>query len=120
AHDAARGLTLLGFAGGELLVPLQAAQPGDALRVRVRARDVAIATARPEGLSVQNVLPATIEAIAPGQAREAMLRLRVGESGLLARVTEDAVSRLALAAGAAVWALVKSVSLGDRSRDVEV
>jgi molybdate transport system ATP-binding protein len=120
AHHAGRGLSRLGFAGGELLVPLQAAAVGTRLRVRVRARDISVATVRPEGLSVQNVLPAVLEAIVPGQAHEAMLRLRVGESALLARVTGDAAGRLGLAPGMPVWALVKSVSLGDDRRSVEV
>jgi len=120
AHHAGRGLSRLGFAGGELLVPLQGATVGARLRVRVRARDVSVATVRPEGLSVQNVLPAVLETIVPGQAHEAMLRLRVGESALLARVTGDAAGRLGLAPGMPVWALVKSVSLGDDRRSVEV
>ena len=118
AHDGARGLSRLGFAGGELVVPLQAVAIGGRLRVRVRARDVSVATVRPEGISVQNVLPALIEAVLPGAPHEAMVRLRVGESALLSRVTEDAVGRLGLEAGRGVWALVKSVSLGDDRREI--
>ena len=69
---------------------------------------------------MQNVLEARLEAVLPGHAHDAMLRLRVGQTALLARVTADAVSRLGLAPGGTVWALVKSVSLGDERRDVEV
>ena len=111
-HDAGRGLTRLGFAGGALLVPLQSASVGTALRVRVRARDIAIATARPEGLSMQNVLAATLEGIDPGSAHDAMLRLRIGQTSLLSRVTADTIVRLGLAPGQPVWALIKSVTLG--------
>ena len=46
AHDAARGLTRLRFAGGALLVPLRPEPPGARLRLRLRARDVAVATRR--------------------------------------------------------------------------
>lgn len=113
AHDGDRGLTQLGFAGGALAVPLQTLREGTALHVRVRARDVAVATTRPEGLSVHNVLPATLAAIEPGGAHQAMLRLQLGESVLLARVTRDTVTRLGLGPGQNVWALVKSVSLGE-------
>ncbi len=120
-HDEARGLTRLAFPGGALLVPLQEEAPGTELRVRVRARDVSVATTRPEAISVQNVLPAALEAVTPGQgAHEAFLRLRVGESALLSRVTRDTVGRLGLEPGLPVWALVKSVTLGDGRRDLEV
>ncbi|MCR0981489.1 molybdenum ABC transporter ATP-binding protein [Roseomonas populi] len=109
-HHPARGLTHLGFPGGELLVPLREDAPGVRLRVRVRARDVSIATEEPRGLSVQNVLPAMLESLSPAAPHEAMLRLRVGEATLLARVTEDAVARLALRPGQRLWALVKSAA----------
>ncbi|GAC1346940.1 MAG: molybdenum ABC transporter ATP-binding protein [Acetobacteraceae bacterium] len=114
AHDPARGLTRLVFRGGALLVPLQVGEPGTALRVRVRARDVSLATSAPVGVSVQNVLTGVLEAIAPGGAFDVMVRVAVGETRLLSRVTRDTVGRLGLAPGQAVWAMVKSVTLGDR------
>ncbi|EFH13561.1 TOBE domain-containing protein, partial [Teichococcus cervicalis] len=80
------------------------------LRLRLRARDVAVATAPLPGLSIGNQLPAVLEAIEPGPPHERMLRLRVGEAVLLARLTEDAVRRLSLVSGQPVWALVKSVA----------
>jgi molybdate transport system ATP-binding protein len=110
AHDPERGLSRLGFAGGTLLVPLAAASPGTRVRVRVRARDVSVATTQPHDISVQNILPAIVEKVEHGQPHEAMLHLRVGESLLLSRITRDAVTRLGLRPGAAVWALVKSVA----------
>ena len=113
AHDPARGLTRLSFVGGELIVPLHPGPLGAALRVRVRARDIAVATAPPTGLSMQNVMPATLAAIEPGQPHEAILRLQVGASVLLSRVTADTVARLRLAPGMPLWALVKSVTIRD-------
>jgi molybdate transport system ATP-binding protein len=114
-HDAARGLSRLGFAGGELLVPLRAEAPGAGLRVRLRARDVAVATEPPRGLSIHNILPATLQGIDPaGSPQEVFLRLGLGPATILARVARDAVSRLGLAPGMAVWALVKSVAVDQR------
>ena len=111
-HDAGRGLTRLGFAGGALVTPLRPEPIGTPLRLRVRARDVAVATEVLRGLSAHNVLPAELAGIAPvpGAPHEAFLRLAVGPSTLLARVTRDAVVRLDLRPGMAVWALVKSVA----------
>ncbi len=111
AHDPARGLSRLDFTGGALLVPLQAAPPGTWLRLRLRARDVAIALAPPDGVSFQNILPAVVAAIRPTSSpHEVFLQLMVGETPLLSRVTRDAVARLGLAPGQAVFALVKSVA----------
>ncbi|WP_307140532.1 molybdenum ABC transporter ATP-binding protein [Pseudoroseomonas cervicalis] len=110
AHAPSRGLTRLGFAGGELLVPLLEEPVGSSLRLRLRARDIAVATAPLQGLSIGNQLPALLEAIEPGAPHERMLRLRVGEAVLLARLTEDAVQRLSLSPGQPVWALIKSVA----------
>jgi molybdate transport system ATP-binding protein len=113
AHDRARGLTRLDFAGGSFLVPLRPDRPGSAARLRVRARDVAVAVAEPQGLSVQNVLPATLVAILAGPSpHEAFLRLAVGPTALLARVTRDSVDRLGLRQGQPVWAVIKAAGLG--------
>ena len=112
AHDPARGLTRLEVPGGHLLAPLLAGPVGSALRFRVRARDVAVALAPPEGISIQNALPVTIRDIMPTSSpHEVFLHLALGETILLARVTRDAVGRLELAPGQAAWALVKSIAL---------
>ena len=111
-QDSTRGLTRLGFAGGELLVPLRPGlAEGARLRVRLRARDVAVATEPPHGISMHNVLPCTLAGIDPaGVEWEVFLRLAVGPTPLLARVTRDSVARLALTPGMPLWALVKSVA----------
>jgi molybdate transport system ATP-binding protein len=116
-HEPGRGLTVLAFAGGELLVPLVSVQVGQAVRVRIRARDVAVATEPPHGLSMQNLLPAVLEAIEPGQPHQMVLRLRCGATVILASITSDSVARLALSPGSRVWALVKSVTFGDSGGD---
>lgn len=111
AHDAARGLTHLAFAGGGLVVPQRADPAGTHARIRIRARDVAVATQEPQGLSTQNVLPASVIAIQPATTpHEAFVRLRVGNTELLSRITQDSVRRLGLAPGAAAWAVIKAVT----------
>ena len=110
AHEAKRGLTRLGFLGGELLMPLRTEPPGTVLRLRLRARDVVVALAPPEGITFGNHIPCVLEGIAPaGTPNEAFLQLRAGPTPLLARVSQDSVARLGLAPGMAVHALVKTV-----------
>lgn len=111
-HNHVPGRTRLVFDGGSLIVTSQFRLRGDSIRIRVRDRDVAIATERPRGLSIQNVLEARLEELTPIGAGEVVLRLRIGGSGLLARVTDQAVDQLALAPGQTVWAMIKSVAIG--------
>ena len=109
------GLARLRFAGGELLTTLHPGPPGTRLRVRLRARDVAVAIGEPHGISTQNVLPATLAEILPaGEPQEVFLRLAVGPSTLLARITRDSLERLALRPGMPVWALLKAVTFDHR------
>jgi len=109
------GLARLGFPGGELVTTLHPGPPGTRLRVRVRARDVAVAVAEPHGISTQNVLRATLAAITPaGEPLEVFLRLDVGPSQVLARITRESLERLALRPGMPVWALVKAVTFDHR------
>ncbi len=110
AHDIPRGLTCLGFPGGELRVPLRAEPASTRLRLRLRARDVAVATEPPRGISSHNILPGTIAAITPAGLHETFVTLQVGPTALLARLTRDSVGALGLTPGLAVFALVKSTA----------
>jgi len=111
AHDAARGLTRLRFAGGVFVVPLRAEPPGSAARIRLRARDVAVATAEPVGISTQNILPATLAGFGDvAGPHEVFLRLLIGPTPVLARVTRDSAERLGLVQGMALWAVIKAVT----------
>ena len=83
---------------------------GDPVRLRVLARDVALATERPQGLSIRNVLPGTIVGIEAGDGPFAMVDIQLREQTLAARVTRASVAELALARGMAVYALVKSAT----------
>ncbi|MDQ0512850.1 molybdenum ABC transporter ATP-binding protein [Ancylobacter amanitiformis] len=116
-HDGDYALSTLSFAGGELRVPQVAMPIGSAVRARVRARDVALALARPEGVSVSNLLAARIEAVRQQEGPYADIELVVGEVRLAATVTRESVDRLTLRPGLAVWAMVKSVAVESRSPD---
>jgi molybdate transport system ATP-binding protein len=116
AHDPARRLTQLASAGLSLLVPLQAASIGAALRVRIPAREVILARQDAaqlrEMLSLHNILPGTVRRVAEDARHDAaMVEIDAGGTALLSRITPDAVARLALAPGAPVLALVKSMSV---------
>jgi molybdate transport system ATP-binding protein len=105
-------LARLDFAGGVFWTRAQQLVVGDAVRVRVLARDVSIAREKPTASTIQNVLSARItDIVNDDQDGLILLRVMVGESALIARVTQRSVSELKLEPGQAVWIQVKSVAL---------
>jgi molybdate transport system ATP-binding protein len=112
-HDATHGLTELTFAGEILVVPEIARGVGEKVRIRIDADDVMLALVRPEGVSANNILPATIAAIRQdGPNADVQLVLKDGH--LVARITRRSVVRLGLKPGTDVFALIKSVTVGGR------
>jgi len=111
-HDAHDHVTTVGFSGGQLLLVSPTARaPGEALRLRVQARDVSLALAAPSDSSILNILPATVVAVAEDSPGQCMVALDAGATRLLARVTQRSAQALALAPGRAVFAQVKGVAI---------
>jgi len=105
-------LARLDFAVGVFWTRAQQLVVGDAVRVRVLARDVSIARDKPTASTIQNVLSARITDIVNDDQEGLMLvRVMVGESALIARVTQRSVAELNLELGQSVWIQVKSVAL---------
>ena len=108
-----RGLLELTFDGGTLLASDRQVTEGSTIRIRIPAREVILASSKPEGLSVHNALAATVSAIGLDAGFDSVIvQLSVGRALLLAEVTRDAVERLQIAVGRPLYALVKSVSIG--------
>lgn len=105
-------LVRVAFAGGSLWTKDLGLPVGRAVRVRVLARDVSLATEPPGVTSIQNVLQGRVDAMAddehPGLA---LVRVQVGGSMLLARLTRRSAALLRVAPGQDVWLQVKSVAL---------
>ena len=80
-------------------------------RLRIPARDVMVATVRPEGLSALNILEGTVETIEPDGEGMASLRIACGGDHVRARITAFSVERLGLAPGLPVHAVIKTVAL---------
>jgi len=112
-HDDAFGLTRLAFAGGTLQVPRLDLAPGETLRVRIRARDVALALEEPQRISVLNVFPGTVAEIAADGALADVV-VDIG-ARLWARITARSLHDLKLAPGSKVFALVKAVAIDRRA-----
>jgi molybdate transport system ATP-binding protein len=112
-HDAAHGLTELALGGEVLVVPFIAKQKDTTVRIRIDAPDVMLALTRPEAVSANNILPATVAAIGECGAH-ADVQLQLRDASLIARITRRSLERLALKPGAPVFAVIKSVTVGGR------
>ncbi|MCU0899231.1 MAG: molybdenum ABC transporter ATP-binding protein [Cypionkella sp.] len=114
AHDV-DGLTRLDSAAGPLWLPQLDAPPGTALRIRILAQDVILATERPQHLSALNVLPAVIRDIRLGDGPGALIRLDAGGETILARITRRSAQTLGLVAGQNVFAILKALSVAQQN-----
>lgn len=110
-HDEDYHLTHLSFSGGEILVPRVQRPVGEALNIRVHARDVSLALEPPGATSILNVVEARVVAMREQGPGRMMVRLDVRGTPLLARITRKSVDRLELKPGKIVYAQIKSVAL---------
>ncbi len=115
-HDQRLALTRVDLDGQTLKMPMvNGLARGQKIRLRIRARDVAIATHKPAGISIRNVLHASVEHIAmDSETPFAELFMVLKNARIRARLTREAVEELQLAPGMPVFALVKSVSFDRR------
>jgi molybdate transport system ATP-binding protein len=112
AVDAQWHLSRVDFDGGCLWMRDAGLHVGKAVRIRILARDVSLATSEPQNTSIQNQLRGSIQSITPdAHPSQVMVVLKCGAEEVLARVTKRAVEELALQVGQPVWAQVKSVAL---------
>ena len=114
-HDDAFDLTELEFAGGSLLVPRLDLDPGRSLRLRIRARDVALALEAPRGTSILNVFSGSVRELGTEAGPQIDLLIDIGEASLWARITQRSRHELGLAPGSPVYALVKAVAIDSHS-----
>lgn len=109
-------LSRAGFNGGELWLADEGLAVGDAIRVRVMARDVSITLSQHDDSSILNTLPAKVIEIAPAAIAGALLvKLSLtgheGDTILVSRITQRSAEKLNLLRGMQVWAQIKSVAV---------
>jgi molybdate transport system ATP-binding protein len=115
-RDEAFNLTYLDHHGQTLTIPAVDAAIGETIRLRVRARDVSLATHPPTGISIRNILKGTVmEVREEADTAFAETLIDIGGGRLRARVTRHAVADLNLAEGMPVHALIKSITFDRRS-----
>lgn len=117
AQDEDFRLTKLSFADQVITMPMVSfLAVGEPVRLRIRARDVALAKRRPEALSIRNILKGeVVEILAETSTAFAEVLVDLGGSRLRARITRASVADLSLSVGDEVFALVKSTTFDRRA-----
>jgi molybdate transport system ATP-binding protein len=117
AGEPEHGLVPLQVAGGRFLANDATIATGATVRLRILARDVAIARRRPEDISILNVLECRIAGMTTLENGEVDVDLLLQETAsqnpdhLTARITRWSVERLGLQAGDIVFAMIKAVAI---------
>jgi molybdate transport system ATP-binding protein len=105
-------LARIGFAGGAVWVRDSGHPLGHRLRVRILARDVSIAREAILSTSIINTLQAEVIELADDtHPALTLVRLQVGASPVVARVTRRSACGLELKPGQVVWVQIKAVAL---------
>ncbi len=115
AHDDSDALTTLRFDGGLLQIPRVNLPPGTHLRIHVRARDIALAVQRPEGISIRNILAGRVTEMADSAGAYVEVKVAVGGSSLVSRISRQAARELRIAIGHDVFVLIKSIAIDTNS-----
>ncbi len=110
ALDKQYGLVELRVDGASLWVSATDMR-GEERRLRIPARDVSICLEPPAASSILNILPVTVVEMRDSGAAHSLLRLRLAEQHLLARITRRSRDDLNLRVGNAVYAQIKSSAL---------
>ncbi len=113
-HDDGFGLSELSFAKSRLFVPRLDLPVDTSLRVRIRARDVALSLIPPQDSSVLNVIECVVREINIGDGAAADILLDAGPP-LIASITRKSLHDLDLKTGDRVYAMIKTVSVDRHS-----
>jgi molybdate transport system ATP-binding protein len=113
------GMTVLSHPAGEIVLPARFGTLEQPVRISIRATGITLALAKPEGVSTRTVLRGHVLSIAAGDGPTAMVTVSlVGGDRITASVTRLAVADLGLVAGREVYALIKAVSVDERTVNV--
>ena len=100
------------FKGGELWVRDGGDALGQAVRVRIQARDVSLALAPHRNTSILNLLAGEVSEVADDvDPAMSLVRMSIGSAHVLARITRRSADNLHLTPGRKIWAQIKSVAI---------
>ena len=97
-----------------LSTPICSDNVGKLQRLRILAKDVGIALAKPKNTSLMNILPVTVQCIDPAREGHVLLWLQLsGGQNLFSEITAWSRDRLDLRKGLVVYAMIKTAALAE-------
>lgn len=105
------GLYQLDCGGSTLHFGGQDLSLGQAVRLRIQAQDVSLATARNGSSSILNILPVTVAEMADITSYQCLVKLQLGQQTLLSRITRKSAAHLRLHVGMSLYAQIKGVAV---------
>ena len=109
-------MSLLRAPAGLFHIPGRLGEAGTPVRLRLKARDIMLATEKPRGLSALNVLEGVVSAIGERAGPQVEIRIDCHGTAVIARITRQSLDALALRPGTPCFAIVKSVVLEGAGR----
>lgn len=109
-YDENFDLTTFEFSGGELCAPGRVDR-GVGTRLRVNASDISLCRDLPKSTTILNILAAQIDAIESETDATVLVRLKIAEDFLIARITKRSLNELGLRVGELIFAQIKSVTV---------
>ena len=110
-HDEHYNLTYLSFSGGVFSVSKKDLPIGQAVRVRILARDVSLTLQHQKDTSMLNIFPAIVQEIIAEGIAQLTVKLNVNGAIFLSRITQKSADLLKLKKGKMVFLQAKSVAL---------
>lgn len=110
-HDDEFALTYVEFSGGRFSVVRKDLPIGQPVRLRILAKDVSLTLERQTNTSILNIFPAIVEELADDEPARVVVRLRIGDTPILAQVTRKSAAALGIEVGRQLFAQIKSVAL---------
>jgi molybdate transport system ATP-binding protein len=108
-YDDEFDLTRFNFSGGELWAPGR--YETDVVRLRISASDVSLSRVASDSSTILNILAAQIVEINTENTATNLVRLKIGNDQLIARITRRSTHQLQLQVGDDVFAQIKSVTV---------
>jgi molybdate transport system ATP-binding protein len=110
-HDNYYQLTTLSFDGGQLQVPKIDKPLGEALRIKITAKDVSLTLNKTAHTSILNIIEAKVVDITSINSSTVVIKLQAGSNYLLSHITHKSCDILQLEKGKQLYAQVKGIAL---------
>lgn len=110
-HDPEYSLSLLETGFGQISVGTLSQELGSTVRLTLSARDISLTLEHQRATSILNIFTAQVESLEALDQAQMLVRLRAGDSTIIAIITKKSAHNLGLKSGLKVYCQAKTVSI---------